>query len=82
MASTELIEFDYTCLGVEKRREMIQQAILQLERMLFENDINITINSEDFVMTHEDGSTQTLLEQKAQLEGQIYKIRQKHHGLL
>jgi hypothetical protein len=82
MATEESVEYDYRVLGVEQRRKMVEQAALTLERLLFETELNITINSPDHVVTHEDGSTQTLAEKKMQFERQIAILRERHQGLL
>lgn len=80
MATVE--EYDYKVLGVEDRTKMVMMAILQLEKLLFENELNITVNSPDHVFTHEDGSTQTLTEMREQFERQLGLLREKHQGLL
>lgn len=82
MATEERVEYDYQALGVEQRKKMVESAIFQLEKLLFENELNQTINGPDSVITHEDGSHQTLAGQHDQLEHQIQLIRDRHQGLL
>ena len=80
---TDILEtYDYLFLSDEDRANMLKNAITQLERLLFENELNIEINDTAYVVTHEDGSEQTLGGKRQQYEHQLRKLRGTYEELL
>lgn len=83
---TEVEEYAYTLLEPDDRRAMVKMAVKQIEKLLFETELNITINTpEHELVTHnEDGSThtQTLADRKEMLERQLQDMKVKYRGFL
>jgi hypothetical protein len=79
-------EYEYTLLEQDHRKEMAQQAVFQLEKLLFENEINITVNTpeHELVTTNADGSThtQTLAGRQEMLQKQLQDVRARFKDLL